>query len=141
LSRVYLEQNRRTTAISFFQKATKGLIVLSPEIHCDHMAMGLPPVTSAVSVLSNFGDASATPTGSVSELFDVIDSGQLLWGIKMYLLLIIVVSIKILNRPCKMGWHLQARHRAPWSELTRGNYTNGAVMTGGLLAADVLTPR
>jgi hypothetical protein len=33
-------------------KATKGLIELTPEIDCDHMAMGLPPATSAVLLIA-----------------------------------------------------------------------------------------
>jgi hypothetical protein len=32
--------------------ATKGLIALKPEIDCDQMAMGLPPVTSAVFIIA-----------------------------------------------------------------------------------------
>jgi hypothetical protein len=34
-------------------RATKGLIPFTLEIDCDRMAMGLPPVTSAV--INNFG--------------------------------------------------------------------------------------
>jgi hypothetical protein len=34
-------------------KATKGLIVLIPEIYCNKAAMGLPPVTSAVFLIAN----------------------------------------------------------------------------------------
>jgi hypothetical protein len=37
-------------------KTTKGLIALTPEIDCDHTAMGLPLVTSAVLLIAkNFG--------------------------------------------------------------------------------------
>jgi hypothetical protein len=34
------------------QKATKGLIALTPEIDCDQTASGLPPATSAVFLLA-----------------------------------------------------------------------------------------
>jgi hypothetical protein len=40
---------------------TKGLIALTPEIDCNTIAMGLQPVTSAVS--RNISDTSATPSG------------------------------------------------------------------------------
>jgi hypothetical protein len=33
-------------------KATIGLIALTPEIDCDQMAMGLPPVKSAVFLIA-----------------------------------------------------------------------------------------
>jgi hypothetical protein len=36
-------------------KATKGLIALTTEIDWKKTAMGLPPVTSAVFVITNFG--------------------------------------------------------------------------------------
>jgi hypothetical protein len=36
------------------KKATKGLIALTPEIDCNKMAMGLPPVTSAVFLIANY---------------------------------------------------------------------------------------
>jgi hypothetical protein len=34
------------------QKTNKGLIAHTPEIDCDQMAMGLPPVTSAVFLIA-----------------------------------------------------------------------------------------
>jgi hypothetical protein len=34
-------------------KATKGLIALTSEINCYKMAMGLPPITSAVFLIAN----------------------------------------------------------------------------------------
>jgi hypothetical protein len=36
-------------------KGTKVLIALTPEIDCNKTAMGLPPVTSAVLLIANFG--------------------------------------------------------------------------------------
>jgi hypothetical protein len=38
---------------------TKGLIALTPDIDCNQIAMGLPPVTSAV-LLNNFGKTWAS---------------------------------------------------------------------------------
>jgi hypothetical protein len=35
-------------------RATKGLIALTPEIHCDQTAKGLPPVTSTVVIAKLF---------------------------------------------------------------------------------------
>jgi hypothetical protein len=35
-------------------KAPKGLIALASEIDCNKTAMGLPPVTSAVFLISNY---------------------------------------------------------------------------------------
>jgi hypothetical protein len=35
-------------------RAVKGLTALAPEIDCDQKAMSLPPVTSAVFLLSQF---------------------------------------------------------------------------------------
>jgi hypothetical protein len=34
-------------------KGDTGLIALTPEIDCNKMAMGLPPVTSAVFLIAN----------------------------------------------------------------------------------------
>jgi hypothetical protein len=34
-------------------KGTKGLIALTPKIGCNNMAMGLPPVMSAVFLIAN----------------------------------------------------------------------------------------
>jgi hypothetical protein len=36
-------------------KATKGLTALTSEIDCNKTAMGIPPVTSAVFLKTNFG--------------------------------------------------------------------------------------
>jgi hypothetical protein len=36
------------------KKATKGLTALTPEIDCDKMTMGLPPVISAVFVIIKY---------------------------------------------------------------------------------------
>jgi hypothetical protein len=44
-------QNKRITTLFFFhgcRMVTKGLISLIPEIDCDQMVIGLPPVKSAV---------------------------------------------------------------------------------------------
>jgi hypothetical protein len=34
------------------EKAIRELIAFTPEIYCDQMAMGLPPVTSAVFLIA-----------------------------------------------------------------------------------------
>jgi hypothetical protein len=34
------------------KKSSKGLTAIPPEIDCDHTAMGLPPVTSAVFLIA-----------------------------------------------------------------------------------------
>jgi hypothetical protein len=51
-----LGQNKRIVPLSFFhgcrKMVTKGLIVFTPEIDCDQMAMGLRPVTSAVLLIA-----------------------------------------------------------------------------------------
>jgi hypothetical protein len=70
------ETNKRIAPLSFFRGCRKGLIALIPEIDCDPTAMGLPPVTSA---LSNFGktwvsqrnilEASVTPSGMKHEWY------------------------------------------------------------------------
>jgi hypothetical protein len=49
-------------------KATKGLTALTAEINSLQIAMGLPPVTFAVTWMSqNICDASATPSGIKKE--------------------------------------------------------------------------
>jgi hypothetical protein len=52
-------QNKRIAPLSFLLKSTvdvvkgdKGLIALTPEINYNKTAMGLPPVTSAVSLIA-----------------------------------------------------------------------------------------
>jgi hypothetical protein len=35
------------------EKATKGLIALTPDIDCNKTEIGLPPVTSAVFLIAN----------------------------------------------------------------------------------------
>jgi hypothetical protein len=49
-------QDRRIPPLPFFHGChTKGLIAITPEIDCNKTAMGLPPVTSAVFLIANFG--------------------------------------------------------------------------------------
>jgi hypothetical protein len=45
--------------------ATKALIALTPEIDFNKTAMSLPPVTSAVFLVTNFGKTSL---GGISEI-------------------------------------------------------------------------
>jgi hypothetical protein len=45
------EQNNVSLSRKDFVKAIKVLTALTPEMDCDQMAMGLPPITSAVSLI------------------------------------------------------------------------------------------
>jgi hypothetical protein len=68
-------QNKRIAPLSFLH----GLIALTPEIDYNKTAMGLPPVTSVVFLITKFGktwvsrrniwDTSATPSGIKREWY------------------------------------------------------------------------
>jgi hypothetical protein len=81
----YPGQNKRIALLSFFygcRKAIKELIALTPEIDSDQTAMGLPPVTSAVILITNFGKTWASRTN----IWDASAGKKREWYVCMYIM-------------------------------------------------------